>query len=72
MGNGKVPADLFFNTLEEYGVRFGSEEEHRARQDHCMPAGGDLIKYERALKSFWYLKDTNDWVYSSPQATLTS
>jgi len=62
-GDGKVKTDVFFNILEESDVRFGSNEEAQARLDHCVPEG-DLIKYERAVKSFWYLKDTHEWIYS--------
>lgn len=60
---GKVKTDQFFNVLEDSEISFTSEDEFKCRKDHCVPEG-DFIRYEPALRCFWYLKDSHEWVYN--------
>jgi hypothetical protein len=60
-GDGLVPADLFFNTLEDFEMCFGANEEAQARADHCPSTALTLIKYQQALPCF--VNQQDGWHY---------
>lgn len=45
--------------LEDSGVCLTGEQEANIRLQH-----GDFIDYKRAVKSFWYNRDTHEWLYN--------
>ena len=62
-GEGLVNADTFFDLMNQSDIKPKAHEIEACKKDHGR-SNGSKIRYERAVRCWYYLRDTHEWMFS--------